>query len=87
MSKTSSLKNKETIGSIGLSRRVRSPTPLEYALDDPVPDLSMKDEDVPMGCEGSPNYSKWVPSDCFSKMLEWLADINLGKPLSDEEEA
>ena len=37
--------------------------------------------------EGSPDYSKWVPSNYIRKMLEWLANVNLGKPPSDEEEA
>ena len=37
--------------------------------------------------EGSPDYSKWVSSDYFGKMVEWLADADLGKPPSDEEEA
>ena len=37
--------------------------------------------------EGSPNYSKWVPSDHFGKMMEWLANVNLGEPPSDEEKA
>ena len=37
--------------------------------------------------EGSPDYSKWVSSDYFRKMSEWLANIDLGKPPSDEEEA
>ena len=56
----------------------RSPTlsPLEHASD------ILKEEK-----EGSPDYSRWVPSDYIGKMLEWLANINLGKPPSDEEEA
>ena len=37
--------------------------------------------------EGSPNYSKWVSSDYFRKMSEWLANVDLGEPLSDEEKA
>ena len=40
-----------------------------------------------MSCEGSPDYSKWVSSNYFRKMVEWLADVDLGKPPSDEEEA
>ena len=84
---THSSKNLEETGFTDLSRRVRSPTLLEYASENLVPGLSKKDEDVPMGCEGSPDYSKWVPSDYFGKMLEWLANVDLGKPPSDEEEA
>ena len=40
-----------------------------------------------MGCEGSPDYSKWVSSDYFKKMQVWLTNVNLGKPPSDKEES
>ena len=74
---THSSKSLEETGSTDSSkRRVWSLSPLEYALDVP------KEEG-----EGSPNYYKWVPSDYVGKMLEQLANVDLGKPPSDEEEA
>ena len=74
---TCSSRSLEEPGSIVLStRRVRSPSPLEYTSDVP------KEER-----EGSPGYSKWVPSDYFGKMLGWLADVDLGKSPSYEEDA
>ena len=74
-------------GSSGSSKRARSPTPLEYASDHQVPSLSRGPQEDQPSCEGSPDYSKWVSSDYFGKMLEWLANVNLGEPPSDEEEA
>ena len=81
MNKTSSLENKETAGSIDFSNRVRSPTPLEYASDNPVPGLSKE-----VGHEESPDYSKWVYSDYFEKMQTWLAKVDLEKLPSNKEE-
>ena len=81
-----SKKSVET-GSSGSLKRVRSPTPLEYALDHPVLSLSKVHQEVLPSHEGSPDFSKWASSDYFGKMMEWLADVDLGKPLSDEEEA
>ena len=81
-----SRKSVET-GSSGSLKRVRSSTPLEYSSDHLVLSLSRVPQDSPMSCEGSSNYSKWVSSDYFGKMMEWLADVDLGKPLSDGEEA
>ena len=75
------------IGSSDSSKRARSPTPLEYALDHQVPSSSRGPQEDQPSREGSPNYSKWVSSDYFGKMSEWLANVNLGKPPSDEEEA
>ena len=81
-----SRKSVETVSS-GSSKRVRSPTLLECASDHRVPSSSrVPQEDWP-SCEGSPDYSKWVPSDHFGKMMEWLANVNLGEPPSDEEKA
>ena len=74
-------------GSSGSSKRARSPTPLEYALDHQVPSSSRVPLEDRLSHEDSPNYSKWVSSDYFGKMSAWLANINLGKPPSDEEEA
>ena len=74
-------------GSSGSLKRARSPILLEYALDHQVPSLSRVCQVVPTSREGSPDFSKWVSSDYFGKMVEWLADVNLGKPPSDEEEA
>ena len=81
-----SKKSVET-GSSGLLKRARSPTPLEYASDHQVPSLSRVPQEDRLSCEGSPDYSKWVSSDYFGKMLEWLANVNLGEPPSDEEKA
>ena len=67
--------------------RERSPTPLEYASDHQVPSSSRGPQEDRPSREGSPDYSKWVSSDYFRKMLEWLANVDLGKPPSDEEEA
>ena len=82
----SSRKSVET-GSSGSLKRVRSPTLLRYALDHPVLSSSRVPQGSPTSHEGSPNYSKWVFSNYFGKMVEWMADIDLGKPPSDEEEA
>ena len=81
-----SRKSVET-GSSGSSKRVRSPTPLEYALDHQVPSLSRGPQEDWPSCEDSPDYSKWVLSGHFAKMEKWLANVDLGKPPSDEEEA
>ena len=75
------------IGSSGSSKRARSPTPLEYASDHLVPSSSKDPQGSPTSREGSPDYSKWVSSNYFGKMQQWLANVDLGKPLSDEEEA
>ena len=75
------------IGSSGSSKRVRSPTPLEYASDHQVPSSSRDPQEDRPSREDSPDYSKWVPSGHFAKMSEWLANVDLGKPPSDEEEA
>ena len=83
---SSSSKSVET-GSSSSLKRVRSPTPLEYALDHPVPSFSKGHQGSLTSCEGSSNYSKWVSSNYFGKMVEWVADVNLGKPLSDDKEA
>ena len=56
---TSSSKKSVEIGSSGLSKRARSPTPLEYALDHQVPSLSRARQEDRPGCEDSPDYSKW----------------------------
>ena len=80
----SSRKSVET-GSSGSLKRARSPTLLEYALDHQVPSSSRgPQEDLPSR-EDSPDYSKWVPSGHFARMLEWLANVDLGNPPSDEE--
>ena len=84
---TNSSKKSVEIGSSGSLKRARSPTLLEYASDHQVPSSSRVPQGDWLSCEGSPDYSKWVPSNHFGKMMEWLADIDLGKPLSDEEEA
>ena len=82
----SSRKSVET-GSSGSLKRVRSPTPLEYASDHQVPSSSRVPQEGQPSCEESPNYSKWVPSNHFGKMMEWLANVDLGEPPSDEEKA
>ena len=82
----SSRKSMET-GSSGSLKRARSPTPLEYASDHQVPSSSRVPLEDPPSHEESPDYSKWVSSDYFGKMLAWLANVDLGKPPSDEEEA
>ena len=66
---------------------MRSPTPLEYASDHQVPSSSRDPQEDRPSREGSPDYSKWVSSDYFGKMSAWLANVNLGKPPSDDEEA
>ena len=82
----SSRKSVET-GSSGLLKRARSPTLLEYASDHQVPSSSrVPPEDWPSR-EDSPNYSQWVSSGHFVKMEKWLANVDLGEPPSDEEEA
>ena len=75
------------IGSSGSLKRERSPTPLEYASDHQVPSSSRDPLEDRPSREGSPDYSKWVSSNYFRKMSEWLANVDLGKPPSDEEEA
>jgi hypothetical protein len=67
--------HKESTGSSHSKRRLRSPSPLEYAEDQP-----MKDR------EPSPDYSKWVPPLYFKRLEERLAKTDLGKPPSDEEQ-
>ena len=74
-------------GSSGSSKRVRSPTPLEYVSDHQVQSLSRGPQEGQPSREDSPDYSKWVPSGHFVKMSEWLANVDLRKPPSDEEEA
>ena len=74
-------------GSSGSLKRARGPTPLEYDSDHQVLSSSKVPQEDRPSHEGSPNYSKWVSSDYFGKMSAWLADVNLGKPLNDEEEA
>ena len=83
---SSSSKSVET-GSSGSLKRVRSPTPLEYASDHQVPSSSRVPLEDRPSREESPDYSKWVPSDHFGKMMEWLANVDLGEPPSDEEKA
>ena len=84
---TNSSRKSVEIGSSGSSRRARSPTLLEYASDHQVPSLSRVPQEDRPSHEASPDYSKWVSSDYFGKMSAWLANVDLGKPLSDEEEA
>ena len=55
--------------------RVRSLTPLEYANDN-----------EPMK-EIEPDWSKWVSNPYLNYLGKWLADVDLGKPPSDEEQA
>ena len=55
--------------------RVRSPTPLEYI-----------ENDEPMK-EGELDWTEWVPNPYLNRLGEWLADVDLGKPPSDEEMA
>ena len=82
----SSRKSVET-GSSGSSKRARSPTPLEYASDHQVPSSSRVPQEDRPSREDSPDYSKWVPSDHFGKMMDWLANVDLGEPPSDGEKA
>ena len=65
---TNSSKKSVETGSSSSLKRVRSPTPLEYASDHPVPSSSRVPQEVQPSHEGSPNYSKWVSSDYFGKM-------------------
>ena len=81
-----SKKSVET-GSSGSLKRARSPTPLEYASDHQVLSSSRVPQGSAASHEGSPNYSKWVSFNYFRKMVEWLANVDLGEPLSDEEKA
>ena len=84
---TNSSRKSVGIGSSGSLKRERSPTPLEYALDHQVPSSSRDPQEDRLSREDSPDYSKWVPSGHFARMSEWLANVDLGKPPSDEEEA
>ena len=84
---TNSSKKSVETGSSGSLKRARSPTLLEYASDHQVPSSSRVPQEDQPSHEESPNYSKWVSSDYFEKMSAWLANVDLGKPPSDEEEA
>ena len=84
---TNSSKKSVETGSSGSLKRARSPTPLEYASDHQVPSSSRVPQEERPSHEESPNYSKWVPSDHFGKMMDWLANVDLGEPPSDEEKA
>ena len=81
---TNSSKRSVETGSSDSSKRARSPTLLEYALDHQVPSLSRDLQEDQPSREDSPDYSKWVSSDYFGKMSAWLANIDLGKPPSDD---
>ena len=56
-------------------KRPKSPTPLEYVTDD-----------EPMK-EVEPDWSEWVANPYLNRLGKWLAEVDLGKPPSDEEEA
>ena len=84
---TNSSRKSVGTGSSDSLKRERSPTPLEYASDHPVLSSSRGPQGGLLSREGSPDYSKWVSLDYFGKMQRWLANVDLGKPLSDEEEA
>ena len=56
-------------------RRLRNPTPLEYVTDN-----------EPMK-EVEPDWSEWVANPYLNYLGKWLAEVDLGKPPSDEEEA
>ena len=84
---TNSSRKSVEIGSSDLSKRARSPTLLEYASDHQVLSSSRGPLEDQPSREDSPDYSKWVPSGHFARMSEWLANVDLGKPPSDEEEA
>ena len=84
---TNSSRKSVEIGSSGSLKRARSPTPLEYASDHQVPSSSRDLPEDWLSRESSPDYSKWVPSGHFAKMSEWLANVDLGKPPSDAEDA
>ena len=43
-------------------------------------------DDEPMK-EVEPDWSEWVPNPYLNRMGKWLAEVDLGKPPSDEEEA
>ena len=75
--KTLSSSHKESLDSLASQPRVvRSLSPLEYAEDEPM---------------GEPAWSKdltqLVSSPHFNHLGKWLADVNLGNPPSDEEQA
>ena len=55
--------------------RVRSPTPLEYA------------EDNELMKEVESDWSKWVSNPYLNYLGKWLANVDLGKPPSDKEQA
>ena len=84
---TNSSKKSVETGSSDSLKRARSPNPLEYASDHQVPSSSRVPQEDRLSCEGSPDYSKWVSSNYFRRMSEWLANVDLGKPPSDEEKA
>ena len=84
---TNSSRKSVGTGSSGSLKRERSPTPLEYASDHQVPSLSRVPQEGRPSREESPDYSKWVLSGHFARMEKWLANVDLGKPPSDEEEA
>ena len=54
--------------------RVRSPTPLEYTDGEPMKEVE-------------PDWSEWVSNPYLNYLGKWLADVDLGKPPSDEEQA
>ena len=56
-------------------KRPRSPTPLEY-VDDNEP---MKEVEL--------DWSEWVANPHLNRLGKWLAEVDLGKPPSDEEKA
>ena len=56
-------------------KRPRSPSPLEYTNDNEL----MK--------EAKPDWSEWVTNPHLNYLGRWLTKVDLGKPLSDEEEA
>ena len=56
-------------------KRPRSPTPLEYVTDD----------ELMKGVE--PDWSEWVANPHLNRLGRWLADVDLGKPPSDEKRA
>ena len=56
-------------------KRPRSLSPLEYV-----------DDDEPMK-EAEPDWSEWVANPYLNRLGKWLADVDLGKPPSDEEQA
>ena len=56
-------------------KRPKSPTPLEYVTND-----------EPMK-EVEPDWSEWVANPYLNRLGKWSAEVDLGKPPSDEEEA